>query len=284
MSLTKFHKLSVLLFAWILLPAIALKAEPERKFDIVEVTEQELMAAAEQSGFGDPWLDDLHLAVLTAFRELEAGGAIAGEIRTSGDMFQDRAANRFVKLKDASGREYFRIYLGNDDSHNDIFAKHSYTYNVYGFFYPDGERKKLESVFFQIYRVNFVPGRPLFREMRRLVHPQPGILPVSVEDNPAVQDAASNDSLSVEYYASEEAPTPFVESVDGVPGPDISLQPRMVVKVKDPVEPLPYGNRVKMLDIYRRMMIKSAYFLKRELNIMNMKRPVQIERTLDITI
>jgi hypothetical protein len=259
-----------------------IQSEPERRFDMLEMTERELKAAAEESGFKEPWLDDLHLAIVSGLRNLEAGGSIAEGITNTGDMYKDRAKNRFLKMKDADGREYFRVYLGTDDNHNDIFARNEYTYTIYGYFYLDGERKNLEKVLFQVYRVNFIPGRPLYRELRRIVHPSPGVLSMSVEDDPSVKDVASNDPLGVEYFASYETPSPFVEGQDGVPGPVVKLDPVMAVSIKDPVEPIPYESRLKILGMYRSMLMQTSYRLDREMKVIGSKRPIMIRRTLDI--
>lgn len=264
------------------LPRVSVFGEPERRFDILEATEQELMAAAEESGFREPWLDDLHLAIVTGLRNLEAGGSIADEISNTGDMYLDRDKNRFLKMKDTDGREYFRVYLGSDDSHNDIFTNNEYTYSIYGFFYLDSDRKKLERALFQVYRVNFIPGQPLYRELRRIVHPSPGILSASIEENPSVDEVGSNDALGVEYFASQETPSPFLEGEDGIPGPVVSLNPKMTVSIKDPVEPIPYGSRLKILRTYRSMLMQTSYRLNRELNVIKGKRPMMIKKTLDI--
>ncbi len=279
-ELTSF--LSALLLALMIqfLPG-RIHASPDRKFDLEATNERELKQAAIDSQFRDPQLDDLHHSILRVISSLAKYNEFPSAISNTGDVFTDVDKRRFVMKKDAAGKRYLRVYLGSGDDSTDPFKKNTYTYYVFGYFYLSDDMSKLEKVLFQFYRVNFIGEDPLFREVRQVVHPSPGVLKESVEDQPMPEVVGSNDELKALYFASSVAPSPFQEELDGIPSPDFKVKPGMEAQVKDPVEPLPYHTILKMMGVYKRMLLRSNYLLNRELKIHLLERPQKLENALD---
>ncbi len=259
-----------------------LQARTDVRFTMADDLEKSLREATLGSDFKDPWVDDLHLGVIQGIRALEKYGAITAGVSNSGDMFKDRNVNRFIKETDSNGETYIRVYLGSDTSKDDPFAKSIYSYSIYAYFYIDNELQSLKRVQFQVYRVNFIPGKPLFRELRRIIHPSPGILKDRIGDTTEPPQTASNSDLRVEYFTARDGGSPFQESADGVPSPVINVDPDMTVKIKDdPGGPIPYEDQVKILSLYRKLMQRSLFRLDYEVKLRSLERPIVVEKTLD---
>jgi hypothetical protein len=254
---------------------------------IVERRNQEKIRS---SGFADVELDRLHEEIAGLIFDLQALALPEEKLiedpraRPSnpreGQVTPDPAGKEpielipsrkraFLRGTDRNGRTYFRLRISEGLNYTTQPTPDRFLFHAHAYFYLD-EQGKLNEILLQFYRMRF-NGMDYTREIRRIRHPRPS-------------GSGSLQSLMEIEFRSYPSSLPRDElSVDGIPLPVLSGEPRLRTVLHSPDAPMPFDKQARIVETYRSMLRKLSRQLRRQKEILQLDRNSLIERAIDFT-
>ena len=231
---------------------------------------------ARESGFQDAEIDQLHAAILSNLRVVILDPELpayrdAEEEPARSDIFHENmrlGRNPIIVRGGAEGEPaYLRVLLREGLAYETEQYPARFIVRSHAFVFftevrdphnagetEEGESPvleiRLERILIQYYLVND-SGQEYDRVIRRMDHPAPGVGPLS-------RGLADNSGLLIEYYRRPSAEQPVWEGADGVPRPELQIEPDIRVTLGAAEEPaaegMPYERQVRILASYRRVL------------------------------
>jgi hypothetical protein len=94
-------------------------------------------------------------------------------------------------------------------------------------------------------------------------------------------DILRNSDLALELYKEPSTIPPVWEGPDGVPLPDLELQPEERTILHDENDPIPYDKQVRILNRYKRLLRRVNLELRKEGSTRALDRSIRIENIMD---
>lgn len=289
---------------WLLALVLSAPLLAQYKIEKENIVEREATEKARASGFGDLEVDNLHGEIADKVKELFRYGMIRpfppetdppqDDMTIYTEMVETADSLPFIIGKDREGKNYLRIRLLEGFSYStDVFPV-QYISRAHCYIYadldveqqPDGKPAKvtfrnLEKIIFQFYRINY-SGTEYNRELRRMIHPNP-IDQAQARTKPigADLDILRNSELSLELYKEPSDIKPVWEGPDGVPLPDLTIQPEEKTVLHDEADPIPYDKQVRILNRYKRLLRRVNRELMKQVQTRALDRAIRIENIMD---
>ncbi|MBX7057999.1 MAG: hypothetical protein K1X75_08020 [Leptospirales bacterium] len=271
----------------LLLPPLAMLAmlapSPVFSVDAMEdnIAFREARDRARETGFGDLEIDILHGKIAAQAGAALALDSIPEQVTNFNELIDRAQAQFFVRGKDSQGKPYLRITLREGYSFSTEEHPIQYIFRAHCYLFPAADGKSLDRIVFQFYRVNF-SGSNYTRELRRIVHPNPKDV-AQAEGKPLGAQLAllDNSQLTLEQYEEPSNVRPAWENRDGVPLPDLGIEPKHRVILNDRNDPVDYGRQVRILNRYKRLLRRIDYELEQRMRFERLERGRILERILD---
>ncbi|MCB1327450.1 MAG: hypothetical protein H7A21_10800 [Spirochaetales bacterium] len=251
---------------------------------------------ARESGFQDAEIDELHAAILSNLRVVILDPELpeyrdATEEPARSDIFYENmrvGRNPVIVRGGAEGEpSYLRVLLREGLAYETEQYPSRFIVRSHAFVFftevrdphsdADTEQGQspvldiqLERILIQYYLVND-SGQEYDRVIRRMDHPAPGVGPLS-------RGLADNSGLLIEYYRKPSTEQPVWEGADGVPRPELGIEPEIRVTLGAADEPMPYERQVRILASYRRVLREIDRTLHEWRRRYELERELQLDR------
>ena len=283
---------------------LASPAFAQYKIEKENIVEREATQKARESGFGDLEIDNLHGEIEDSIKEIFRYGTVRewpeetepprSDLVIYTDMVETADSVPFMLGKDKQGKTFLRLRLFQGFSYStDVFPV-QYISRAHCYIYADmditpGEPgkpatvkfNKMDKIIFQFYRINY-SGTEYNRELRRMIHPNP-VDQAQARTKPIGSDLdiLRNSELALELYKEPSRIPPVWEGPDGVPLPDLELQPEERTILHDENDPIPYDKQVRILNRYKRLLRRVNLELRKEGSTRALDRAIRIENIMD---
>jgi hypothetical protein len=265
---------------------------------------------ARRTGFSDLEVDILHGQIAGNLNAVLQIPGLPEEVGQFNELIETADAKFFVRGKDRQGRPYLRVTLREGYSFSTEVFPVQYIFRAHCYMFPSAAASQnpapaaapaanpdpaaagqtpparpnlaeMDRIIFQFYRVNY-SGAQYTRELRRIIHPNPKNI-AQPESRPigAELSMLDNSQLTLEQYEEPSNTRPVWEGSDGVPLPDLDIQPKQRVVLNDRNDPVDYGRQIRILNRYKRLLRKIDFELARRLRVEQLERGRVLERILD---
>jgi len=239
----------------------------------MNVQEREAAEKARAIGFGDLEIDNLHAAIARKVSALDGFKAVK----------ESKGSHLWLmKGRDSQNKTYYRVRIREGMSFSMETHPKRYIFKSHCYFYLNADKKNLDRLLCQFYRINF-SGSAYNRELRRMVHPSPRSL---AGDNPLAVKAdiklQNNSKLLLELYDEPSNVKPVWEGPDGVPQPEIKgMNPREKILLHNPANLMPYDKQVRVITRYKKLLRAVDRELRELVRGRELERRRRIERIMD---
>ncbi len=242
---------------------------------------REARELARKNGFGDLEVDILHGKLAGQVAAVLALESVPEQVTRFDELIDRAEAQFFVRGKDSQGKAYLRVTLREGYSFSTEVHPVQYIFRAHCYLFPAADGKSLERIIFQFYRVNY-SGSLYTRELRRIIHPNPKDV-AQAEGKPigAALSLLDNSEMTLEQYEEPSSTRPVWENTDGVPLPELSIEPKQRVILNDRTDPIDYGRQIRILNRYKRLLRRIDYELTQRLRFEQLERGRVLERILD---
>ncbi|MCB1164964.1 MAG: hypothetical protein KDK37_05795 [Leptospiraceae bacterium] len=254
--------------------------------DQLNIVEKQIREKNRQSGFGDIEIDNLHGKITRNLAIVVALGKIEPYPDSADVLTSQTARTAFVKGKDSDGKIWYRMRLRHGISFSSDIFPSIYLYEGHCFLYPKNPAdisQGIEKLMVQFYRINY-SGIEHSREIRRIVHPNP-LDKAQALDKPPGADVQllDNSDITVEMYSYPTSQRPTYVGWDGIPLPNLGVEPQDQVKLNDKANPIPYDKQFRILQAYKEVLRSVNRQLSNAAAEAELERNVKINNMIDFS-
>lgn len=242
----------IILLFWLLIrPAHAIAP------DQLNLVEREIRQKNRETGFGDISIDNLHGRITRNLATVSALGKAAPYPKSAEILTDQNARTEFISALDSEGKRFYRIRLRHGLSFSTDIFPNIYLYEAHAFLYPKNPEditQGLDRLIVQFYRVN-ATGIEHTREIRRIEHPNPVDVAQALNKAPGADvDLLNNSEITVTYYSYPTSQKPDYVGWDGIPLPDLKVEPQEQVQLNTDQDPIPYEKQFRIIQAYKKVL------------------------------
>ena len=270
-----------LLLLWLLVgPAHAIGP------DQLNLVEKEIRQKNRESGFGDIEIDNLHGRITRNLATVAALGKAEPYPKSAEVLTDQTARTEFVSALDQQGKRFYRMRLRHGLSFSTDIFPNIYLYEAHVFLCPknpDDISQGLQRMIVQFYRINYT-GTEHTREIRRIEHPNPVDLAQALNKPPGADvDLLNNSEVTVTYYSYPASQKPDYLGWDGIPLPNMGVEPQEQIQLHKADDPIPYEKQFRIIQAYKKVLRAVDRHLARAAAEAELDRNIRINNMLDFS-
>tara|TARA_B100001939_G_scaffold152163_1_gene131470 strand:- start:2107 stop:3012 length:906 start_codon:yes stop_codon:yes gene_type:complete len=254
--------------------------------DQLNLVEKEIREKNRASGFGDIEIDNLHGRITRNLATVAALGKAQPYPKSSEVLTDQTARTEFISALDQQGKRFYRMRLRHGLSFSTDIFPNIYLYEAHVFLYPknpDDLTQGLDRMIVQFYRINY-SGIGHTREVRRIEHPNPVDLAQAMNKPPGADvQLLDNSEITVTYYSYPTSQKPTYVGWDGIPLPDMGVEPEEQIQLHKAEDPMPYEKQFRIIQAYKKVLRAVDRHLAQAAAEAELDRNVKINNMIDFS-